>query len=130
MRRLLLAGGLGVALALVIGWLWFGGRTWRSNSGANPASGAPPANAGATPGAAANAAAPEDARRIRATLFYVAEDGSRLQGADREVPYADTSIEQARRLIEALLKPVDPPLLQSIPTGTTLTAVGPQPQAP
>jgi spore germination protein GerM len=125
-RRLLLAGGLGVALALVIGWLWFGGRTWRSNSGASPGSGQAPANTGAAanPSAPANGgAAPEDARRIRATLFYVAEDGGRLVGADREVPYADTPIDQARRLIESLLKPAEAPLLQAIPAGTALRAV-------
>jgi Sporulation and spore germination len=127
-RRLLLAGGLGVALALVIGWLWFGGRMWRSNPGSGPGtgSGAAPTNAGA--GAAAGnapspSAAPEDARRIRATLFYLAEDGGRLVGVDREVPYADTPIDQARRLIEALLKPADQPLLQAIPADTKLRAV-------
>lgn len=136
MRRVLLAGGLGVVLALVIGWLWFGGRTWRSSTGsgtgsetgsgsasantpnANPNPGAAGAN-----GAAASGAAAEDARRIRATLFYVAEDGGRLVGVDREVPYADSPIDQARRLIESLLKPADAPLLQPIPAGTTLRAV-------
>jgi spore germination protein GerM len=110
---LYLAIFLGAALALVIGWLWFGRNAGRTTSGA----------AGGGPrGAGANAAAgtPGETRRIRATLFYVAEDGSRLQGVDREVVYAEGPVDQARRLMEALVEPIDKPLLQSIPADTKL----------
>lgn len=115
MRRLYLAIFLGAALALVIGWLWFGRHAGRTASGAGG-----PASAGA---GAAGAPAGET-RRIRATLFYVAEDGSRLVGADREVVYAEGPVDQARRLMEALVEPLDKtadkPLLQAIPADTKL----------
>jgi hypothetical protein len=42
-----------------------------------------------------------DARRIRATLFCVADDGSHLISADREVPFGATPGEQARHILEA-----------------------------
>ena len=61
-----------------------------------------------------------ETRRIRATLFYVAEDGNRLVGVDREVVYAEGPVDQARRLMEALVAPIDKPLLQAIPADTKL----------
>jgi hypothetical protein len=112
-RRVYLAIFLGAALALVIGWLWFGRNAGRTTPGAG--SGGP---GGASASAAAGA--PGDSRRIRATLFYVAEDGSRLVGVDREVLYAEGPVDQARRLIEALVEPIDKPLLQAIPADTKL----------
>lgn len=117
MRRLYFAIFLGAALALVIGWLWFGRHAGRT---------APGAGAPAT-GTAAGAAAGET-RRIRATLFYIAEDGSRLEGVDREVVYAEGPVDQARRLIEALVAPIDAkalgkPVLQAIPAETQLRAL-------
>jgi hypothetical protein len=111
-RRLYLAIFLGAALALLIGWLWFGRNAGRTTSGA-----AGPGGAAAT---AAAAAAGGETRRIRATLFFVAEDGNRLVGADREVVYADGPVDQARRLMEALVQPIDKPLLQAIPAETKL----------
>jgi spore germination protein GerM len=111
-RRLYLAIFLGAALALVIGWLWFGRQAGRTAPGA-----AGPAGAGANAAAGATAG---ETRRIRATLFYVAEDGSRLQGVDREVVYADGPVDQARRLMEALVAPAEKPLLQAIPADTKL----------
>ena len=114
MRRLYLAIFLGAALALLIGWLWFGRQAGRPAPGASGTGGAG-ANAAAGAGAAAG-----ETRRIRATLFYVAEDGSRLVGVDREVLYAEGPVDQARRLIEALVEPIDKPLLQAIPADTKL----------
>lgn len=118
MRRLYLAIFLGAALALVIGWLWFGRNAGRTAPGA----GGPGGAAGTS---AATGAAGGETRRIRATLFYVAEDGSRLQGVDREVAYAEGPVDQARRLMEALVEPLDQTqvgksLLQAIPADTTL----------
>lgn len=118
MRRLYFAIFLGAALALVIGWLWFGRHAGRIAPGA-----AGPAGASAATGAAAG-----ETRRIRATLFYVAEDGSRLEGVDREVVYAEGPVDQARRLMEALVAPIDEktlgkPLLQAIPAETQLRAL-------
>jgi spore germination protein GerM len=114
-RRVYLAIFLGAALALVIGWLWFGRNAGRTASGA----GGP---GGATTNPAAGAAG--ETRRIRATLFYVAEDGSRLVGVDREVVYAEGPVDQARQLMEALVAPLDKTLdkslLQAIPADTKL----------
>jgi spore germination protein GerM len=124
-RRLLTAMLLGAALALLIGWAWFGGLP-RWSSGAQPArAGVSPAPSAAVP-ATSPAAAPattEDTRKIRATLFYVAENGVQLTAVDREVGYADETSEQARLLVEALLKPAQEPLVSAIPEGVTLKAV-------
>lgn len=133
MRRLVFATALGLALALVIVWFWFG-RVLRpgaggaqqpsasATAGAAPSAQTPGAQTSATAGTQPNAAI-ADARKIRATLFYVADDGSRLVGADREVPYAEGTAAQAQRLVEELLKPVEQPLAQAIPEGTTLQAL-------
>jgi len=39
------------------------------------------------------------------------------------VPFADQTVAQARRIIEAQLAPVDAPFVSAIPQGTTLRAV-------
>src|SRR5690349_2909433 len=51
---------------------------------------------------AANAAGVD--RKIRATLFYVADDGAELVPVSREVPLGATPAEQARRIMEAELQ--------------------------
>ncbi len=122
MRRLLLAMLLGAALALVIGWAWFGGLprwSWPS-----PPSPVPTTQTSVVPAPTAAAArSTEDTRKIRATLFYVAENGVQLMAVDREVGYADETSEQARLLLDALIKPVDAPLVSAIPPGVTLKTV-------
>ena len=47
-----------------------------------------------------------EARKIRARLFYVAEDGLRLSPVEQEVIYGEGTVEQAKRLIEAQLAAV------------------------
>jgi len=74
------------------------------------------------PGVTASAAAPGE-RRIKVTLFYVAEDGLRLAPVERDVPFAEGPGEQARRIIEAQLMPPPSPLLAAIPNGTTLRGI-------
>jgi len=66
---------------------------------------------------------PEAARRIKATLFYVAADGRRLAAAERDVLYAEGVPEQARRIVEALLEPAPEGLSSAIPAGTALRGV-------
>ena len=66
---------------------------------------------------------PEAARRIKATLFYVAADGRRLAAAERDVLYAEGVPEQARRIVEALLEPAPEGLSSAIPAGTELRGV-------
>jgi hypothetical protein len=84
--------------------------------------GADPPPAAGTPVAAATPA-PTEARRIKATIYYVAEDGERLAGVERDVPYAASAAEQARRIVEEQLKPAPEPLVSPLPAGTSLRAL-------
>jgi spore germination protein GerM len=78
----------------------------------------PPAS---TPAAAAPAAAP--GRKIKARLYYVSMDGTKLTGIDREVAYADGAAAQAQEIVNAQIAPVASPLVSAIPPGTTLRAL-------
>ncbi len=122
MSRLLLAMLLGAALALLIGWAWFGGLP-RWSSAPQPAPATPQAAVAPHASSQTSAPAAEDGRKIRATLFYVAENGVQLVAVDREVGYADETAEQARLLLDALIKPVDAPMVSAIPVGATLKTV-------
>ena len=62
-------------------------------------------------------------REIKARLFYVAEDGTRLTSVERDVAYGEGADEQAREIIAAQIAPVVEPLVSAIPPGTTLRAV-------
>jgi spore germination protein GerM len=62
-------------------------------------------------------------RRIKVTLFYVAADGLRLTPVERDIPFAEGTSEQARRIIDAQLMPPPSPLLAAIPNGTTLRGI-------
>ncbi len=75
--------------------------------------------------AAASTPRPPDdpVRRINAKLFYVAEDGTRLTSVEREVPYAENAVEQARAILQAQLAAAPAPLVSAVPAGTTLRAV-------
>jgi hypothetical protein len=83
------------------------------------------------PPVAGSAAAPTPAaaepamlgRKIKARLFYVSEDGTRLTGVEREVLYGDGPAAQAQLLINAQLAPVAAPLVSAVPPGTTLRAI-------
>ena len=76
------------------------------------------------PAAAAAPAAPAPAgRKIKAHLFYVAEDGTRLTSVERDVAYGEGAEEQAREIVSAQIAPVAQPLVSAIPPGTTLRAV-------
>jgi spore germination protein GerM len=101
-----------VAAAVAIGWVLFVGlpRWYTSPTRATAAAPSP-------------SPATEDVRKIKAHLFYVSEDGTRLSSVERDVPFADQTVAQARRIIEAQLAPVDAPFVSAIPQGTTLRAV-------
>lgn len=62
-------------------------------------------------------------RKIKARLFYVAEDGARLTSVERDVAYGEGADEQAREIVAAQIAPVVEPLVSAIPPGTTLRAV-------
>jgi hypothetical protein len=104
-RRVVTSAALIVA-ALAGVWMLVNGTTrWTSRT--------PPAAAPAAP-----SAGPE--RKIKATLYYVSEDGLSLAGAEREIPFGEPIVDQARRIIEAQLREAPPPLASAIPAGTTL----------
>ena len=102
--------GLAIAAAVVAAAaiLFIAARTWRGTD-------TPPAPADLP------AAVPAPAeRKITATLYYISEDGMSLVGTQREVPFGEGVLEQARHVVDAQLGPAPPPLASAIPEGTTL----------
>jgi spore germination protein GerM len=93
-----------------------GAGTWLTVRYVNRPAGVPAAAAPA-PGA------PAAARRIKATVYYVAADGRRLAAVERDVLYAEGVPEQAKRILEALLEPAPEGLSSAIPAGTALRGV-------
>jgi spore germination protein GerM len=65
----------------------------------------------------------EPGRKINVRLFYVSDDGTRLMTVERDVVYAEQTVDQAREIIAAQIAPVTEPLVSAIPPGTTLRAV-------
>jgi spore germination protein GerM len=80
-----------------------------------------------TPVAAATVSAPapdvSQGRKIKAQLFYVSDDGMRLVGVERDVPYAEQAVDQAREILNAQIAPVAAPLVSAVPEGTVLRAL-------
>jgi hypothetical protein len=110
-RRVLAIVAL-IVVATAAGWLLFVGLPrWY---GAPARTTAPPTS---------SSPVTADGRKIKARLFYVAGDGTRLTSVEREVPFAEQVSEQARRLLEAQFTPVEKPLVSAIPAGTTLRAL-------
>lgn len=96
-----------VLLALVVGWALFVSlpRRYGPTTVETPA---------------ASTAAPSAERRITATLYFISEDGMSLIGVQREVPFGESVVDQARYVVEALLAEAPPPLASPIPPGTAL----------
>lgn len=76
-----------------------------------------------TPDASPSAGPAAAERKITATLYFISEDGMSLVGTQREVPFGDGVLEQARHILEAQLGRAPAPLASAIPEGTTLRAV-------
>jgi spore germination protein GerM len=76
-----------------------------------------------TTAAAAPSAPASPGRRIKARLFYVADDGARLTNVERDVAYGDGTVAQAREIIEAQIAPVTQPLVSAVPPATKLRAI-------
>jgi spore germination protein GerM len=108
-RRAVSGAGL-VAMAALTAWALFVGLPrWYGRSRARPAAAT---STSATPG-----------RKIKATLFYVSDDGMRLTRAEREVAFAEGTAEQARQIVEAQIAPVAGPLVSAVPKGTMLRSI-------
>ncbi len=116
MTRRAIFGAAGFIVAAVVVWwlLFVAVPRWYRGGGTTGTATAPPA--AATPDAAAQ-------RRITATLYFVGPDGLSLVPAQREVPFGEPVVEQARRIIETQLAVSAAPLLSAIPAGTTLRAL-------
>jgi hypothetical protein len=112
-RQVAIAGS--AAAILVLAAAVFFATRWLPASGRSAAS-APTA-------AAAPAASAPPGRKIKARLFYVADDGTRLTSLERDVAYGESADEQAREIVAAQIAPVVEPLVSAIPPGTTLRAV-------
>lgn len=111
-KRGLAIAGL-VLAAVAIAWVlfvglprWYGARTSAREPAVTPAAAPPPAG-----------------RKIKARLFYVSGDGTRLTSVERDVPFGEGTIAQAREIITAQIAPVDEPLVSAVPPGTTLRAL-------
>ena len=110
-RTVLVAGVAVVAVVAIAALIWAIRATprWRSSTRAVAA---PSPTAPAPPG-----------RKIKARLFYVSEDGTRLTSIEREIAYGDGPLEQAREIIAAQIAPVAEPFVSAIPPGTTIRAL-------
>jgi spore germination protein GerM len=110
-RRLIAVGGVLVAILLwMVLFVWL--PRWYSRPG--------------TPAVATRpvpAPAEASVRKIKARLYYVADDGQRLMGVEREVPFAERPSDQAREIVMAQLAAPEAPLVSAVPAGTTLRAL-------
>lgn len=113
MPRRSLAIGAIVLFGIAAAWVLFIGLPrWYA--------GTPAAGVAGAPGTAAPAVA---VRKITATLYYVADDGMALVPVQREVPFGETIVEQARAIIAAQIAAAAPPLVSAIPAETKLRDV-------
>jgi spore germination protein GerM len=103
---------LGVA-AVVLGWTLYA--LPRKHSAPSMGPGTPPSP---TPTTAASSG-----RKIKARLFYVNDEGVRLTGVERDIPYAESASDQAREIVAAQIAPVAEPLVSAVPKGTQLRAL-------
>src|SRR3954469_14343174 len=62
-------------------------------------------------------------RKITATLYYVSDDGTELVGLQREVPFGEAVIDQARQIVETQVDPAAAPLVSAVPAGTTVRSL-------
>jgi spore germination protein GerM len=100
-----------VTAAAGLAWLLFAGLPrWYSA----PAGG----DALVSPGAEASSV-----RKIKARLFYVSDDGTKLTSVEHDVPYAEGTVPQAKAILTAQMAPAAEPLLSAVPPGTTLRAL-------
>jgi spore germination protein GerM len=104
---------LAVVFALALGWLLFVVVPRRYG----------PAQVTTPPATTTDPAQPDASKRINAMLFYISEDGMRLVGVPREIPFGASPAEQARRIVTEALKAPPAPYASAIPAGTKLRAL-------
>lgn len=111
-RRAALVAGVTATTAVLAWVLFIGLPRWYA-----------PAGRGAAAAAAAPAAPAPPGRKIKAHLFYVADDGTGLVSVERDVPFGEGTVQQAKEIVAAQLAPPPDPLLSAIPPGTALRAL-------
>jgi spore germination protein GerM len=111
LQRSLIAGALMLVTASLTWLLFVGLPRWSAARQATPA--AP----------VAAAARPEAVRKIKARLFYVADDGKQLTSVEQDVAYGESTVEQAKAIVSAQIAPVAEPVVSAIPPGTALRAL-------
>ncbi|MEP7306301.1 MAG: GerMN domain-containing protein [Acidobacteriota bacterium] len=109
-RQAAIIGGLAAIAALTIWVLFAGLPRWYGRSSARSGTVAPATTA--PPG-----------RKIKASLFYVSDDGLRLTPIERDVAFGEGTVEQARQIVEAQIAPVAEPLVSAVPAGTKLRTI-------
>ena len=114
----LATGIAGTAVGVWLVTLWLPG--WLL--GSQPAAGTSRSTRPGTEAAAGSGSA-NDARRISATLFYIAPGGDALVPVEQDVPYAAAPADQARRIVERQLAAAPAGQTSSIPGGTSLRAL-------
>jgi spore germination protein GerM len=82
-----------------------------------------PQTASASVAAAPVAAPVAQGRKIKAHLYYLAEDGLALTSVERDVAYGETTLAQAREIITAQIAAPSDPLVSAVPPGTKLRAL-------
>ena len=115
LRRALTIAGVAL-VALFVGALMY----WRLPDWTSRATSRATTRASAAPSPTAPA---PPGRKIKARLFYVAEDGLRLTSVERDIAYGEGTVEQAREIVAAQIAPVVEPLVSAVPPGTALRAV-------
>jgi len=110
-RRALIVAGV-IPVVVAVGWALFVTLPGRVGT---PASQPPAPSAQAGPATAD--------RKIKARLFYVADDGRTLTSLEQDVAFAERPVDQAKAIVTAQLAPVAEPLVSAIPAGTTLRAL-------
>jgi spore germination protein GerM len=110
-RRFLVLG-IVAAIAAVLTWIVFVALPRRDRATPPGSVAAAPSTMPAPPG-----------RKIKARLFYIAEDGAHLTSVEREVAYGEGAVAQAREIVAAQVAPVADPLVSAIPAGTAVRAL-------
>jgi hypothetical protein len=98
------------AAALFIWALFVGVPRWYASS-----------TPGTTTSASSEPAAP--GRKIKARLFYVSADGTRLASAEHDVPYGEGTLGQAKAIVAAQLETPPESMVSAVPEGTKLRAL-------
>ena len=109
-RRTVVIGAIALLAIAGAAWLVFS-RPWRQPADT-------PAGTSATPPTTTS-----DTRKITGTLYYVSEDGMSLVGVQREVPFGETVLDQARQIVVTQLGDAPAPFVSAVPPGTTLRSV-------